>query len=165
MRTSVALLLIVFYSLGLGFFLYPKNADSDSLVSKNANSDSLVSLSDDDMMKLLGGKKRAQKKSDWKGKFARCNVSVSACRGVVARDVTYPQYRCVDCSSGFIAFTYTRVTKKVSSYCVVKYKNSDGSPYCSNKADRRSSMKSCVKWNGNCPLDLSDPAYDDPHAG
>ena len=157
MKTSVALLLIVFYSHGLGFVLYPKYASSDSLVA----------MSDDDMMKLLGGKKRAQMKRDWKGNFATCTVSVSACRGVVARDVTYPQYRCIDCSPGFISFTYTRVDKTVSSYCHVKYKDSDGSPYCTNKADRRSTMKSCIKVNDNCPGDPDDDddTYIDPHAG
>ena len=155
MKTFVALLLIVFYSLGLGFVLYPKYA----------NSDSLVAMSDDDMMILLGGKKRAQKKSQWKGHFAKCNVSVSACRSVVARDVTYPQYRCVDCSPNFTSYTYVRVTKTVSSYCVVRYRNSDGSPYCSNKADVRSTMKSCVKWNDYCPGDDDDDGYIDPHAG
>ena len=157
MKTSVALLLIVFYSLGLGFVLYPKYAYSDSLVA----------MSDDDMMKLLGGKKRAQRRSDWKGNFVNCrDVSVTACGSVVARDVTYPQYRCVDCSPGFISFTYTRVTKTVRVYCVVKYKDSDGSPYCSNKADRRSTMKSCVQVNDNCPGDDDDDdAYNDSHAG
>ncbi len=141
MKTSVVLLLIVFYCLGLGFVLYPKYVDSKTLVA----------LSDDDMMKRLGGQKRAKLVEPGSGNFANCAVSDEACNDVRTQTVTYNLYGCRSCVVNAPQMNSHTADYKGKSSCKLVTKR-NGDSYCKTEWAVTEKKPNCNLWTGEfCP--------------
>ena len=148
MKSIVGAAVTVVFCLSFGFPV------SQNLI---ASSD-LVVLSDSEMMKQTGGKKRHERVSDWVNEFKECwRYTVEDCPSGGVK-VTYPRYTCIPCDYDYLAFKMEDAIKSGTSWCITTdvRENGEWVRKCVNRWKKhKKRWRSCSLRDGWCPSSTS----------